>query len=174
MTDKTKSAKDMNPAPHNPAHQNPVPLDDQLCYAIYSAGMAVQRVYKPLLDGLGLTYPQYLVLNILWRDDSQTVGGIADRLALESSTLTPLLKRLEAAGLVRRTRNPDNERQVVVALTDEGRAIRSRAGCLGASLLAASGQSPEHLGKLNREVRQLRDAIYGHIGGWSPDGPAKP
>ncbi|MEP9390279.1 MarR family transcriptional regulator [Mesorhizobium sp. KR9-304] len=162
MTEGSKGQKTSNPVP-----QNPVPLDDQLCYAIYSAGMAVQRVYKPLLDGLGLTYPQYLVLNILWREDGQTVGGIADRLALESSTLTPLLKRLEAAGLVRRTRNPDNERQVVVALTDEGRAIRSRAGCLGDSLLAASGQSPSDLGKLNREVRQLRDAIYSHIGGWS-------
>lgn len=144
-----------------------LPLDDQLCYAIYSAGMAIQRVYKPLLDGLGLTYPQYLVLNVLWRGDGQTVGGIADRLALESSTLTPLLKRLEAAGLVRRSRNPDNERQVVVTLTAEGRALRSRAGCLGESLLAASGQSPKDLGRLNREVRQLRDAIYGHIGGWN-------
>jgi hypothetical protein len=71
----------------------PLPLDDQLCYAIYSAGMAIQRVYKPLLDDLGLTYPQYLVLNVLWREDGLTVGGIAQRLALESSTLTPLLKR---------------------------------------------------------------------------------
>ena len=68
--------------------QGPVPLDDQLCYAIYSAGMAIQRVYKPLLDGLGLTYPQYLVLNVLWREDRQTVGSLADQLALESSTLT--------------------------------------------------------------------------------------
>ncbi len=147
--------------------KGPVPLDDQLCYAIYSAGMAIQRVYKPLLDELGLTYPQYLVLNVLWREDRQTVGGIADRLALESSTLTPLLKRLEAAGLVRRTRNPENERQVVVALTAQGRALRSRAGCLGDSLLAASGQSPEELGRLNRGIKQLRDAIYGHIGGWN-------
>lgn len=147
--------------------QGPVPLDDHLCYAIYSAGIAIQRVYKPLLDGLGLTYPQYLVLNVLWREDKQTVGGIAESLALESSTLTPLLKRLEAAGLVRRTRNPENERQVVVALTDAGRALRSRAGCVGESLLAASGQSPEALGALNREVRALRDAIYRHTGGWN-------
>ncbi|ALA17853.1 MULTISPECIES: MarR family winged helix-turn-helix transcriptional regulator [Chelatococcus] len=146
---------------------DPLPLDDQLCYAIYSAGIAIQRVYKPLLDALGLTYPQYLVLNVLWREDGQTVGGIAEKLALESSTLTPLLKRLEAAGLVRRTRNPDNERQVVVALTDEGRALRSRAGCLGDALLSASGQSPADLGELNQDVRALRDAIYGHIGGWN-------
>src|ERR1043165_4498595 len=93
----------------------PVTLDNQLCYSIYTAGIAVQRLYKPLLDELGLTYPQYLVLNVLWRDDNQAVGAIADRLALESSTLTPLLKRLEAAGLLRRTRNPENERQVVIA-----------------------------------------------------------
>lgn len=145
----------------------PVPLEDQLCYAIYSAGIAIQRAYKPLLDELGLTYPQYLVLNILWREDGQPVGRIADQLALESSTLTPLLKRLEAAGLVERTRNPANERQVVVALTDAGRAIRNRAGCLGEALLEASGHSPGDLGTLNGDVRQLRDAIYGKIGGWS-------
>ncbi|TIP82846.1 MAG: MarR family transcriptional regulator, partial [Mesorhizobium sp.] len=86
---------------------------------------------------------------------------------LDSSTLTPVLKRLEAAGLVRRTRNPDNERQVVVALTDQGRAIRSRAGCLGDALLSASGQTPAHLGELNRNVRGLRDMIYSHVGGWN-------
>jgi DNA-binding MarR family transcriptional regulator len=122
---------------------------------------------------LGLTYPQYLVLNVLWREDEQTVGGLADRLALESSTLTPLLKRLEAAGLVRRTRNPDNERQVVVALTAEGRAMQSRAGCLGESLLAASGHAPKDLGRLNSEIRHLRDQIYSHIGGWSLVRPAE-
>ena len=146
----------------------PVPLDDQLCFALYSASMAIQRTYKPLLDELGMTYPQYLVLNVLWGKDEQTVGSIAERLALESSTLTPLLKRLEAAGLVRRTRNPDNERQVVVKLTDAGRAIRSKAGCLGEALLAASGRTPEQLGALNREVKALRDAIYGQTGGWNP------
>lgn len=144
----------------------PAPLDDQLCYAIYSAGMAIQRVYKPLLDELGLTYPQYLVLNVLWRDDELTVGAIAERLALESSTLTPLLKRLESAGLLRRTRNPENERQVVIALTDQGRALQSRAGCLNEALLAISGQPLSNLGELNREVRQLRDTIYKNLGDW--------
>ncbi len=146
---------------------NPVPLDDQLCYAVYSVGMAIQRVYKPLLDELGLTYPQYLVLNVLWREDKQAVGAIAEKLALESSTLTPLLKRLEAAGLLRRTRNPDDERQVVVALSDQGRALRSKAGCLGDALLATSGQTPEDLANLNRDVRRLRDHIYNQIGGWN-------
>ncbi len=146
---------------------DPLPLDDQLCYAIYSAGMAIQRVYKPVLDDLGLTYPQYLVLNVLWRQDGLTVGGIAEKLALESSTLTPLLKRLESAGLLRRTRNPQNERQVVVELTDQGRALRSRAGCLADALIAASGQSSSQLNELNRAVRDLRDAIYAGTGGWS-------
>jgi len=149
----------------------PVPLDDQICFAIYSAGMAIQRVYKPLLDQLGLTYPQYLVLNVLWREDEQTVGGIAEKLALESSTLTPLLKRLEAGGLVRRTRNPDNERQVVVALTDRGREIRSSAGCLGDALITSSGESPRRLGELNRDIKKLRDAIYAHAGQPERDGP---
>jgi len=153
---------------------SPVPLDDQLCFAIYSAGIAIQRAYKPLLDALGLTYPQYLVLNVLWRHDGQTVGSVAQQLALESSTLTPLLKRLEAAGLVRRTRNPANERQVVIALTKEGDALRFRAGCLGDTLLEASGQTPAALAKLNGEINQLRNAVYNHIGGWSaPDAPPK-
>ncbi len=152
------------------APNRPPPLEDQLCYAIYSAGMAIQRAYKPLLDGLGLTYPQYLVLNVLWREDRQTVGRLADQLGLESSTLTPLLKRLEAAGFVQRARNPDNERQVIVALTDAGRGLESKAGCLGEALLEASGQSPKALGDLNQDVRRLRDNIYDSIGGWKLDG----
>ena len=145
----------------------PVPLEDQLCYAVYSAGMAIQRLYKPLLDDLGLTYPQYLVLNVLWRSDDQTVGGIAQQLALESSTLTPLLKRLETTGLLRRSRNPGNERQVLVSLTPKGRALRSKAGCLGSALLEASGETTDELGDLNQRIKQLRDTLYGHIDGWS-------
>jgi len=151
-------------------HNDPPPLRDQLCYAIYTAGIAIQRAYKPLLDELGLTYPQYLVLNVLWAQDEQTVVSIADQLALESSTLTPLLKRLEAAGHLSRTRNASNERQVLVALTDQGRALQHRAGCLSDTLLAASTQTPPELAALNRDVRHLRDAIYSQIGGW--DAPA--
>ena len=145
----------------------PVPLDDQLCYAIYTAGIAIQRLYKPVLDELGLTYPQYLVLNVLWRDDSQTVGAIAEKLALESSTLTPLLKRLETSGLVHRSRNPENERQVVVALTDEGKALRLRGGCRGDALLSAPGKTPGDLATLNKGIRELRNQIYDHTGSWS-------
>jgi DNA-binding MarR family transcriptional regulator len=150
----------------------PVQLEDQLCYALYSAGMAIQRLYKPLLDALGLTYPQYLVMNVIWRRDAQTVGAIAQQLALESSTLTPLLKRLEAAGLVRRSRNPDNERQVIISVTPDGKALRAKAGCLGSSLLEASGETPAELSELNQRVQQLRDTIYEQIGKWgAPDDP---
>jgi DNA-binding MarR family transcriptional regulator len=151
-------------------HNDPPPLRDQLCYAIYTAGIAIQRAYKPLLDELGLTYPQYLVLNVLWGQDEQTVVSIADQLALDSSTLTPLLKRLEIAGLVRRARNLSNERQVLVTLTDQGYALQHKAGCLSDALLAASTQTPAQLAALNRDVRHLRDAIYLQIGGW--DAPA--
>ena len=144
----------------------PVRLEDQLCYAVYSAGIAIQRLYKPLLDTLGLTYPQYLVMNVIWRRDAQTVGAIAQQLALESSTLTPLLKRLEAAGLVKRSRNPGNERQVLISLTPAGAALKAKAGCLGSTLLEASGETPAELGDLNRRVRHLRDTVYEQLGRW--------
>lgn len=135
-------------------------LDRQLCYALYSASMAVQRAYKPLLDQMGITYPQFLVLNILWHEGQQTVGGLADRLALESSTLTPLLKRLAAAGLVTRTRNPKNEREVLIATTDAGEKLRDEAGCLAERLLAVSGAPVDDIIDLNARVRDFRDRVY--------------
>jgi DNA-binding MarR family transcriptional regulator len=144
----------------------PAPLDDHLCYAIYSAGMAIQRLYKPVLDELGLTYPQYLVMNVLWRDDKQPVGAIAKALALESSTLTPLLKRLETSGYVDRARNPHNERQVIVSLTPAGKALRQKAGAVGGALQHSSDETPTALAELTQQVRELRDNIYGHIEGW--------
>ena len=137
----------------------PYPLDQQLCFSLYSASMAISRAYKPMLDALGLTYPQYLVLHVLWEQDGRTVGAIAERLGLESSTITPLVKRLESAGLATRARNPDDERQVQVSLTKKGRAIREQCGCLGEALLAKSGMTVEQLGKLNRKVQALRDAV---------------
>ncbi|WP_062227449.1 MarR family winged helix-turn-helix transcriptional regulator [Aureimonas frigidaquae] len=137
----------------------PPPLDDQLCFALYQASMEVGRLYKPLLDRLGITYPQYLVLNALWERDAQTVGAIADRLSLEASTLTPLLKRLDAAGLVERRRNPADERQVVVSLTAQGLALRSGSACLGQSLMRACGMSAAALTQLQNEVRALADTL---------------
>lgn len=134
-------------------------LDDQLCYAVYSAALAINRLYKPTLDALGLTYPQLLALMALWEEDGQSVKAIADRLALESSTLTPLLKRLEAAGLVVRRRSADDERQVVVSLTETGRALEKRATCVPMSLLKASERPIDELQRLNAEIRSLRDAL---------------
>ncbi|MFD1951515.1 MarR family winged helix-turn-helix transcriptional regulator [Sphingomonas arantia] len=144
--------------------EGPVGLEQQLCFTVYSAGMAIQRLYKPLLDRLGLTYPQYLVLNVLWRDDSLAVGQIAERLSLEASTLTPLLKRLEVAGLVQRARNPANERQVIVSLTKAALQLRSDARCLNDALLDASGETGPEVTALNAQITRLRDALYNHIG----------
>lgn len=134
-------------------------LDDLLCFSLYSASMAINRAYKPLLDELGITYPQYLVLNALWEEDERTVGSIAERLALESSTITPLVKRLEAASLVTRTRSDHDERCVLVALTRRGRELRKKSRCLGETLLARSGMEPKDLITLNRELRRLRDQL---------------
>ncbi|MBB3473979.1 MarR family winged helix-turn-helix transcriptional regulator [Sphingomonas sp. BK345] len=137
----------------------PLPLDQQLCFSLYAASMAVGRAYKPLLDELGITYPQYLVLHALWEQDGRSVGAIAERLALESSTITPLVKRMEAAGLVERRRNPDDERQVQVFLTAAGHAMRARCGCLAERLLERSRLSIDQLAALNGQVQALRDAL---------------
>lgn len=139
-------------------------LDDQLCFSLYSASMAVGRTYKPRLDALGITYPQYLVLHTLWERDRLNVGEVADRLALEPSTVTPLVKRLVAAGLITRERDPDDDRRVVVSLTEAGRAMRERSACLAEALVAASGMSLERLRRLNDDVRAVRDAVAGQAG----------
>ena len=140
-------------------YEFPLPLDRQLGYGLYSAFMAVSRTYKPWLDELGLTYPQYLVMCVLWEDDDQTIGGIASRLDLEPSTITPLVKRLEQAGRVVRKRNPSDERQVNVRLTPEGRAIRAQTKSLADALYARSGMSEKQVADLNTRVTALRDAF---------------
>ncbi len=141
--------------------QDPLTLDDQLCFAIYSANHAFTRLYKPLLEAIGLTYPQYLVMLVLWEQDDQPVGAIGERLFLESSTLTPLLKRLEAAGYVRRTRDPADERQVRISLTEHGRAVQALTRAFPRCIVDASGMSPEKLMALKQEVAGLRDAFMG-------------
>lgn len=141
----------------------PPGLDQLLCFSLYGANMAIQRAYKPLLDSLGLTYPQFLVLNVLWEVGEATVGGIAERLALESSTVTPLVKRLEQAGLAVRHRNPADERQVFVSATPAGTAMRERTHCLGETLFAAAGMSVERLVALNTEVQAFRDAVAAFV-----------
>ena len=138
-----------------------LPLDSQLCFSLYAASMAVNRTYKPMLDELGLTYPQYLVLSTLWEQDGLAVSAIADRLALEPSTITPLVKRMESAGFLTRKRNPKDERQVIVSLTIKGRSLNEKTACLTHALLERSGLTPEKLTALNGQVRKLRDALSG-------------
>ena len=137
----------------------PLPLDSQLGFSLYGAFMAIGRAYRPWLDQLGLTYPQYLVLSALWEADDQTIGGIASRLDLEPSTITPLVKRLEAAGHVTRNRNPGDERQVKVLLTDQGRATRAQTRTLAEALDNKSGMTVDDLVDLNERIKTLRDAF---------------
>lgn len=139
-------------------------LDDQLCFSLYGASLAINRAYKPLLDALEITYPQYLALSALWEIDGQSVGAIAERLGLDSSNVTPLVKRMEAAGLLSRERNPADERQVVVSLTDHGRDMQARSACLGQTLFAAAGQSVEKLVQLNKDVQAFRDSVSRFVG----------
>ena len=137
----------------------PLPLDGQLAFSLYSAFMAINRTYKPWLDRLGITYPQYLVLSVLWEGDDQTITGIASRLDLEPSTITPLVKRLEQAGLVDRRRNPSDERQVKVLLTDKGRGLRAETRLLTDALYERAGMPVEDLAELNVRIQALRDAF---------------
>ena len=137
----------------------PITLDDQLCFSLYGASLAINRAYKPLLDALEITYPQYLVLSALWEVDDQSVGAIAERLGLDSSNVTPLIKRMEASGLLSRRRNPADERQVVVSLTDQGRDMQARSACLGQTLFTSAGMSVERLIQLNKDVQAFRDSV---------------
>ncbi|WP_426176007.1 MarR family winged helix-turn-helix transcriptional regulator [Massilia sp. TWR1-2-2] len=138
-------------------------LDKQFCFALYSASHAVTRTYKPLLDGLGLTYPQYLVMLVLWEQDGILVKDIGARLFLDSGTLTPLLKRLEANGLVDRNRDQHDERQVRISLSAAGRALRTKALPIPEQLLCASGQEAAALGCLRAELSAVRDALFKSI-----------
>ena len=133
-------------------------LDHQICFAVYSTAHAFNRVYKPLLDRLGLTYPQYLVMLVLWERDGVPVKDIGERLFLDSGTLTPLLKRLEAAGLIKRTRSED-ERQVLIALTPQGHALQEKARSVPQSILAASACTVAELSAMKNEIVALRDRL---------------
>jgi DNA-binding MarR family transcriptional regulator len=139
-------------------------LDNQICFAVYSAGHAFNRVYKPLLDKLKLTYPQYLVMLVLWERDGVPVKDIGERLLLDSGTLTPLLKRLEAAELVRRTRSTEDERQVMIALTPKGDALREKARAVPQSILAASACSVGELVAMKNKIVALRDKLNAVLG----------
>jgi MarR family transcriptional regulator, organic hydroperoxide resistance regulator len=134
-------------------------LNDMLCFTVYSTAHAFNRVYKPLLDALQLTYPQYLVMLGLWQRDGVTVKQIGEQLHLDSGTLTPLLKRLESAGLVRRARDAADERQVRISLTPKGTALREKARTVGHGVVDACQQSRDELKTLNAQLVKLRDKL---------------
>ena len=143
---------------------DPQRLDNQICFAVYSAAHAFNRVYKPLLERLGLTYPQYLVMLVLWERDDVPLKDIGEKLFLDSGTLTPLLKRLEAAHLVKRTRSSEDERQVLIALTSQGHALKEKARAVPQSILAASDCSVSELVAMKDEIVALRDRLNAVIG----------
>jgi DNA-binding MarR family transcriptional regulator len=136
-----------------------LPLDSQLCFSIYSASIAINRLYKPMLDALGVTYTQYLVLSTLWEKDGLTISAIADRLSLEPSTITPAVKRLEVAGFLSRHRSTADERLVEVHLTTKGRDLHVKTGCLTDALLEHSGFTAPDMIELNQKVQTLRDGM---------------
>ena len=136
-----------------------VALDDQLCFALYAASRAVTARYRPMLDELGLTYPQYLVMMLLWEEDNQTVGQLGARLSLDSGTLSPLLKRLTTAGLVTRHRRVEDERSVAIALTDAGRALQEKAGAISEEIICALDLDREEFADLKAKLNLVTERV---------------
>ena len=135
-------------------------LEDQLCFALYSTMLGMNRVYRKVLRKLELTYPQYLVMLVLWQQDQQTVSAIGERLFLDSPTLTPLLKRLEARGVIIRQRSVQDERQVIVSLSDEGKALHQQATQIPDLVAAAANCSAEQIVQLRTELVDLRGRLF--------------
>jgi MarR family transcriptional regulator, organic hydroperoxide resistance regulator len=138
-------------------------LDNQLCFALYSSSLVMTKLYKPLLGALGLTYPQYLVMLVLWEGDAVAVGELGERLCLDSGTLTPLLKRMESAGWLGRVRDAADERRVVVTLTTAGRALRRKAERLPMEVACATGCKLAELSELTTRLQALRDNVAGQL-----------
>ena len=136
---------------------------DMLCFALYSANHAMTRLYRPLLQPLGLTYPQYLVLVALWSEDERRVGALGEELGLDTNTLTPLLKRMAEAGLVTRSRSAADERVVTVRLTDKGRALEAEAERITTCVFEATGLSVEELADLRDRIARLNTEITDHL-----------
>ena len=134
-----------------------LPLSDYLCFAVYSANLAFGKAYKPILEELGLTYTQYIAIIALWEEDHQTVSDLGEKLFLESNTLTPMLKKLEGMGYLERQRDPEDERQVRVSLTKDGRRLRERA--LKMSLTEATGLAPDEFAKVQKAIVTLRNNL---------------
>ena len=131
-------------------------LDNQLCFALYSTSLAMTKLYKPLLDELGLTYPQYLVMLLLWEQDEVSVSALGERLYLDSGTLTPLLKRMQASGLLTRTRSVQDERRVLISLTEAGRQLKARAAKVPGCVVRATHCPVSELMALTQQVQALR------------------
>lgn len=140
-------------------------LDDFLCFAVYSANHAFNRVYKPLLDRIGLTYPQYLVMVTLWSGDGLTVGQIGEKIMLETNTLTPMLKRLEGAGLVRRVRDAQDERQVRIFLTEAGKTLQAEAHAVPQEMGLCLARDRKSVERLTGELAALRDTLLARAKG---------
>ena len=138
-----------------------MPLSDFLCFAVYSTNLAFGKAYKPMLEELGLTYPQYITIVALWEEDEQTVSGLGEKLFLESNTLTPMLKKLEAMGYVERRRDPEDERQVRVSLTKSGRRLREK--CLKMDLTDATALAADEFAKLQKQIVTLRDNLVDFV-----------
>jgi DNA-binding MarR family transcriptional regulator len=141
----------------NQAPAAALPLSDYLCFAVYSANLAFGKAYKPILEELGLTYTQYVTIIALWEEDNQTVSGLGEKLFLESNTLTPMLKKLEAMGYLERQRDPEDERQVRVSLTKNGRRLREKA--LKMDLTEATGLAPDEFAKVQKAIVTLRNNL---------------
>ena len=146
-------------APANQASPPELLLDNQVCFALYSASLAMTKLYKPLLEAIGLTYPQYLVMLVLWERDGLTVSELGERLFLDSGTLTPLLKRLEGAGLVARLRDAQDERRVRLTLTAGGRALRTEAEKIPACVLQSTQCTLPELQSLTAQLGTLRGRL---------------
>lgn len=139
---------------------NYLALDQQFCFALYSASLAMTKTYKPLLDQLGLTYPQYLVMLVLWEQDGILVKDIGEALFLDSGTLTPLLKRLEASQLLHRRRDTQDERQVRIHLSQQGQELKLAALEIPQKILCASGQDGKQLAELRQQLKKVRDDLH--------------
>ncbi|UYW28607.1 MarR family winged helix-turn-helix transcriptional regulator [Methylorubrum extorquens] len=135
--------------------RDPLLLDNQLCYALYAAAHRMTKSYRPMLERMGLTYPQYLVLLVLWENDGVTVSEIGRRLRLDSGTLTPVLKRLETSGLLNRNRRQSDEREVEIALTDQGRALRSKAIAVRQSVMCQLNMSEPEIQAMRADLNAL-------------------
>jgi DNA-binding MarR family transcriptional regulator len=145
------------PAAAEPLDPASIRLSDFLCFAVYSANLAFGKAYKPILEALGLTYTQYIAIVALWEEDNQTVGGLGEKLFLESNTLTPILKKLETMGYLHRRRDPADERQVLISLTEAGRQLREKG--LSMSLMMETGLTPEAFVRVQKDVATLRDNL---------------